>query len=182
MSALLKLFGLNPTGLMIDMIWLGIILSALGGVGIAWRVHNVHEQQIGRDIQDKADKKVADAAIIHNEEVEKLVKQRLADAVAAYLAANPPAPPAAVPDIVCRRTVAPARGAVPGRGQTVAAGNGAGAAVPLGTAQTDVGFDPAPAISADGTAADAEIAHLLAKIKLLQDTIAAYQAGGLVAK
>lgn len=182
MSALLKLFGLNPTGLMIDLIWLGIILSALGGVGIAWHVHNVHEQEIGLQKQQAADKKVADAAIVHNKEVEDLVAKRLAAALAVYQAAQPIAPPAPLPGIVCRHTVAPVGSVLPSGQGSVAGSHGTGASVPVGAAQVDAGFDPAPAVSATGTAADEEIAHLLAKIQLLQDTIAAYQAGGLVAK
>lgn len=128
---------------------------------------------------EAANAKVATAQIIHNEEVESRVKVALADALKQFQATPPPPPPAAQPNVVC---YAPDSGKVPDRGLTVKGGDGAGGSVSFSTAKPDAGFDPAPAVSADGQRADAEIIRLHAKVTLLQRTVQAYQAAGLVLK
>lgn len=167
MLAFLKLFSPRE--------WL--LLAALAAVSIlAYRIYVAGEHKI-----EAADAKTAAAQVVHNEEVESRVKSGLAKALAAYLAAHttPPPPPAPVPRLVCR---AAGGGQVPSGPSPVAASNGAGTNPAAPAAQADAGFDPAPAVSADGTAYDALIDHYLAKIKLLQQTVKAYQDGGLVAK
>jgi hypothetical protein len=169
MPALLALVPLK------DWIYVGIIVTLLAAFG----VYTVHERHIGEAKIEASDKKVADAQIVHNKEVEDVVATKLSAAIKDYDALSPIPVPRAVPVLVCRTS---GGSAVPSGKGAVTGGDVAGAGVSVGAEHTDAGFDPAPAISDTGTAADKEIVHLQKKIKLLQDTIAAYQAGGLVAK
>jgi hypothetical protein len=166
------LFALVPLK---DWIYGGIIVALLAAFG----VYTVHERHIGEARIEASDKKVADAQIVHNKEVEDVVASKLSAAIKDYDALSPIPVPRSVPVLVCSTS---GGSDVPSGESAVAGSNGAGAGVPVGAGQSDAGFDPAPAVSATGTDADKEIAHLQKKIKLLQDTIAAYQAGGLVAK
>ncbi len=157
-----------------DIFYVVIIAALIGGVVMV--IH--HERVIGAAAVKTADARVAQAAEIKNAKVETLVQSRLADALHAYEKANPPAPPAPVPRVVCysaRRS-----GEVSGRRASVSPSDGAGASVPQRAAPEHGGFDPASRLSAGGSAADHEIAHLLKKIRFLQATIRAYQAAGLV--
>jgi hypothetical protein len=154
-----------------DWKYLAVIAILLGAVGY---IYHRGEQHI-----ELADKKVEAAQVIHNQKVDNEIKAKVAAAVADYDALAPIPVPAAVPRLVC---VASGSGPVPEGGQAARRGNGAGAGVPVGTKSADEGFNPAPAVSATGTAADEEIEHLQKKIKLLQGYVAALQAGGLVAK
>jgi len=167
MPALLALVPLK------DWIYGGIIVALLAGFG--W--YTVHERHIGEAKIEASDKKVADAQIVHNKEVEDVVATKLSAAIKDYDALSPIPVPRSVPVLVCSTS---GGSDVPSGESAVAGSNGAG--VPIGAGQPDAGFDPAPAVSVTGTDADKEIVHLQKKIKLLQDTIAAYQAGGLVAK
>ena len=169
MPALLALVPLK------DWIYGGIIVALLAGFG--W--YTVHERHIGEAKIEASDKKVADAQIVHNKEVEDVVATKLSAAIKDYAALSPIPVPRSVPVLVCSTS---GGSDVPSGESAVAGSNGAGAGVPIGAGQSDAGFDPAPAVSVTGTDADKEIVHLQKKIKLLQDTIAAYQAGGLVAK
>ena len=169
MPALLALVPLK------DWIYSGVIVALLAGFG--W--YTVHERHIGEAKIEASDKKVADAQIVHNKEVEDVVATKLSAAIKDYDALSPIPVPRAVPVLVCRTS---GGSAVPSGKGAVTGGDVAGAGVSVGAGQPDAGFDPAPAVSATGTDADKEIVHLLKKIKLLQDTVAAYQAGGLVAK
>ena len=158
-----------------DWIYAGIIASLL--VAFGW--YTLHERAIGEKKIEAADAKVVAARVVHNEEVENVVKSKLSDALKDYELAPIVPVAAAIPKLVCYSS---GGSALSGRGGPVSAGDGAGVAVPAAAAATDAGFDPAPAISADGLDADKEILRLRAKVKLLQDTVRAYQAGGLVAQ
>lgn len=139
----------------------------------AWVYHR------GEKHEDAATAKLAQAAIVHNEEVENVVKSKLADALNDFKLA-PIVPTAAhVPGVVC---YASGVDTVPGGGGPVSASDGAGAAVPASATASHEGFDPAPAVSADGLDADKEILRLKAKVGLLQKTLQAYQGAGLVKK
>lgn len=154
-----------------DWKYLVIIAALLGGIGWIYGRGEAHVKA--------ADAKVAAAQIVHNTEVSNEIKAKVAAAVADYDALAPIPVPAAVPRLVCLASGSgPVReGAAPARG-----GDVAGASVPVNSKSADEGFDPAPAVSATGTAADAEIEHLQKKVKLLQGYVAALQSGGLVAK
>jgi hypothetical protein len=158
-----------------DWIYGAVIVALLAAFG--W--YTVHERGIGEKKIEAADARAVAAQVVHNGEVENAVKQKLADALKDYELA-PVVPTAArIPSVVC---YAPSDRAVPHRPGTVAGSDGAGAAVPSGAAKDNAGFDPAPALSADALAADAEILRLKAKVALLQETVQAYQSAGLVAK
>jgi hypothetical protein len=169
MPALLALIPLK------DWIYGGIIAALLVGFG----VYTIHERHIGEEKIEASDAKVAAAQVVHNKEVEDVVTTKLHAAIQDYDALSPVPERAPVPVLVCRTA---GGGSVPGGEGAVTGGGVTGAGVPFGPEQPDAGFNPAPKISATGSDADAEIEHLLKKIKLLQDTVAAYQAGGLVAK
>jgi hypothetical protein len=127
----------------------------------------------------------ARAVAVQQEKVhvsEQLIGDRISAALAAYIAntAAPPPPPAPAPRIVCHS--ASGGGSVHG-GQSAASGGDAGnSGSPTSATEVDGGFDPAPAVSAIGEDADAEIAALRAQNELLKGIVRAYQAGGVVAK
>lgn len=154
-----------------DWKYIVIIAALLGAVGYIYHRGETHVRE--------ADAKVLAAQIVHNVEVQNVIKAKVATAVADYVALAPIPVPAVVPRLVC---YASGGGAVRAGGPTAHGSDAAGAGVPTGAAAAHAGFDPAPAVSATGTAADVEIDHLQKKIKLLQDLVHAYQAGGLVAK
>lgn len=154
-----------------DWKYLVVIAALLGAVG--WVYHR------GETHIEAADAKVAAAQEIHNREVQNVIKAKVAAAVADYVALAPIPVPAVVPHLVC---YASGSGEVRAGGSPARGGDATGAAVPAGAAAAHEGFNPAPAVSATGTAADAEIDHLQRKVRLLQDLVHAYQAGGLVAK
>jgi hypothetical protein len=169
MLALLKLVPIK------DWIYAGIIVALLAAFG--W--YTAHERGIGEKKIEAADAKVAAAQIVHNEEVENGVKSKLADALEKYELA-PVVPTAApLPRVVCHAT---GGGVVPGGRSAGSGSDGAGASVPAPATAADAGFDPAPAVSEDGLDGDKEILRLKAKVVLLQETVQAYQAAGLVAK
>jgi hypothetical protein len=169
MLALLKLIPIK------DYVYGAVIIALLTGFG--W--YTFHERAVGEKKIEMADAKIAAAQIIHDQEVATRVKAELDTALANYETPTAPPPPAPVPVLVCHKT---GGSNLPGGPGPVAASNGAGTNPAAPAAQADAGFDPAPAVSADGTAYDALIDHYLAKIKLLQQTVKAYQDGGLVAK
>jgi hypothetical protein len=148
-----------------------IIALLLGAVGYIYHRGETHIEA--------ADAKAVATQLKKNVEVQNEIKAKVAAAVADYDALAPIPVPAVVPRLVC---VAAGGSAVPPSGPAPSGGDGTGASVPVSAEPAGKGFDPAPAVSATGTAADAEIAHLQKKIKLLQDYVAALQAGGLVAK
>lgn len=154
-----------------DWKYLVVIAALLGAVG--WVYHR------GETHIEAADAKVAAAQEIHNREVQNVIKAKVAAAIADYVALTPIPVPAVVPRLVC---YASGSSEVRAGGPPARGGDATGAAVPAGAAAAHEGFDPAPAVSATGTEADAEIDHLQKKVKLLQDLVHAYQAGGLVAK
>jgi hypothetical protein len=165
MLALIKLIPLK------DWIYTAIIIVL---AFFLWRVYHAGEAKI-----EASDAKFAAAQVIKNQEVELRVKSGIADAVAKFQATPPPPPPAAQPSVVC---YAPSSSKVPNRGLSASGGDGTGGTISFSTAKADEGFDPAPAISADGQAADAEIIRLKSKVTLLQDTLKTYQVNGLIAK
>jgi hypothetical protein len=172
MIAFLKLIPLK------DWLYGAAIATLLVGFG----VYTHHERAVGEEKIKAADAKVVAAQVVHNEEVENVVKSKVAAAVAEYESLAPIPEPTRVPVLVCRVPAAPGAGPVHGGPSAPAGGDVAGADVPIGAAQADAGFNPAPAVSTDGTAADEEIQHLLEKIKLLQDYIQALVGAGVIAK
>lgn len=165
MLALIKLIPLK------DWLYTAIIIVL---AFFLWRVYHAGEAKI-----EASDAKFAAAQVVKTQEVESRVKSGIAEALAKFNATPAPPPPAAQPSVVC---YAPNSSKVPNRGLSASGGDGAGGTVSFSTAKADEGFNPAPAISADGQAADAEIIRLKAKVTLLQGTVVAYQNGGLVAK
>jgi hypothetical protein len=158
-----------------DWVYVGIIAGLLATFG--W--YTFHERAVGEKKIEAADAKVAAAQVVHDQEVQDVVKSKLADALKDYELAPVVPVAAAIPKLMC---YASDSGAVPGGTSSVTAGDGTGAAVPAAAAAADEGFDPAPALSADGLDADKEILRLKAKVTLLQQTVSAYQDAGLVAK
>jgi hypothetical protein len=148
------------------------IIGALLGV-IAYIYHD------GEKHIERADAKVAAAQIVHNSEVQNVIKAKVAAAVADYSALAPIPVPARVPVLVCQ---SPGSGVVPQSQAAASGSNSEGASVPTRATGAYAGFNPAPAVSATGSKADAEIEHLQKKIILLQALVSAYQDGGLVEK
>ena len=153
--------------------WLEIAGAILVAV-VLWKVYDAGENHV-----KAANERAVHAQEVANAKAERTVGDRIAAALAAYQANTVPPPPAPVPHLVCHNA---GGGAVPSRGEAAGGGHGEGEAVPAGAAPTDAGFDPAPAVSAVGLDADAEIDRLQKKVTLLQQVIEAYQAGGMVAK
>lgn len=150
---------------------IAVLLAAFG-----W--YTYHERQIGRQTIELADKKLADAQAAKNKETEDGISKGIQTALDKWKQDHPIPPPAPIPHLVCHNS--PSGAVVPqGRG-SANTGNGIGTAVPISPESTDAGFDPAQAVSSTGTEADTEIIRLKAKVTLLQDTIKAYQSGGLV--
>ncbi len=154
-----------------DWKYLLIIAMLLGAVGYVYHRGEAHVQA--------ADARAAAAQIVHNSEVENVIKAKVDAAVAEYDALTPVAVPEPVPMLMCHAT---GSSNVPASPSSAGSGDATGATVPVSTEKADAGFDPAPAVSETGTAADEEIAHLQAKVLLLQEMIRAYQDGGLVAQ
>jgi hypothetical protein len=158
-----------------DWVYAGVIAALLAAFG----VYTVHERHVGEHKIEAADARVVAAQIVHNTEVDHVVQTKVAAAVADYESLAPIPVAAVVPVLVCHASgsgpVLQSRGAP-------SAGNGKRIAVPTPAATADAGFNPAPAISADGSAADEEIEHLQKKITLLQALVQTYQGAGLVAK
>jgi hypothetical protein len=154
-----------------DWKYLAVIAALAVAVGVIYHRGEVHIEA--------ADAKVVAAQIVHNTEVQNAVKAKVDVAVAEYDTLAPIPVPVRAPVLVCH---ASGSGDVPPSPSPSGRSDAAGEAVPVSAAPTDAGFDPAPAVSATGTAADEEIAHLQAKVLLLQNVIRAYQDGGLVAK
>jgi hypothetical protein len=154
-----------------DWKYLVIIAALLGGIGYIYHKGEAHV--------DAADAKVVAAQIVHNTEVDNVVKAKVAAAVKEYDELAPIPVPAVVPRILCYASGSSPVLQSPG---AASGSDGAGSGIPVSTASTNAGFDPAPAISQTGTDADAEIEHLQKKVVLLQQLVQAYQAGGLVAK
>ncbi len=154
-----------------DWKYLAVIALLLGAVGYVYTKGEAHVKA--------ADAKVVASQIVHNTEVSNEIQAKVAAAVADYDALAPIPVPAVVPRIVCQSA---GSSAVPASKKAASGSDAARAGVSVGSEKADAGFDPAPAVSADGTAADAEIEHLQKKVKLLQDLVQAYQDGGLVAK
>jgi hypothetical protein len=146
---------------------------------VALGVYTLHERHVGASKIEAADAKVAAAQVVHNGEVQNVIKAKVAAAVADYDALSPIPVARAVPVLMCH---ASGSGSVPASGSPASGGDVAGASVPVGAESAGAGFDPAPAVSKTGTAADIEIDHLQKKVKLLQQLVSAYQDGGLVAK
>jgi hypothetical protein len=153
--------------------WLHIAFAVAVLSAAAWIYHK------GEQHDAAATTKLAQAAIVHDTEVQNVVKSKLADALKDYELA--PVVPVAthIPSIVCYSS---GGSTVPGGRGPASASDGAGAAVPSAPAAADAGFDPAPAISRDGLIADTEILRLKAKVTLLQQMVSAYQDAGLVAR
>jgi hypothetical protein len=158
-----------------DWVYGAAIVAILAGGALF--VH--HERVVGADKIKEADAKVVAAKIVHDKEVDDVVKAKVAAAVADYESLAPIPVPAAVPVLVCKQ--AHSSPVLQGPG-TAGGGVSSGAGVPVAAAQDSAGFDPAPAVSADAQAADEEIEHLQKKIVLLQDLVRAYQDAGLVTK
>lgn len=154
-----------------DWKYLVVIAALLGSVG--WIYHR------GEAHIEAADAKAAATQEVHNREVQNVIKTKVAAAVADYVALAPIPVPAVVPRLVCYSS---GSGEVRSGGPSASGGDAARAVVPVSPEQAHEGFDPAPAVSATGISADAEISHLQKKVKLLQGLVQAYQAGGLVKK
>lgn len=168
MFALLKLIPLK------DWIYSGIIATLL----ILFGVYTIHERHVGQQTIETKDKALADAQIVKNKETEDDISKGIQTAIDKWKQDHPISAPASVPNIVCHN--APASSTVSKGGSSTNPSNGAGAAVPISSEQADAGFNPAQQVSYTGTQADTEIVRLKAKVTLLQDTIQAYQDGGLV--
>jgi hypothetical protein len=145
----------------------------LGGIAallIAFGVFTVHERHMGAAKIAAADAALVEAQKVHTQEVENAASGKVAQALADYKASElkPVVIPRSLSHLVC---VAPRSGPVPGNGGSAPGSDGA-SHVP---AESDVPFDPAPAILRDGSDADAQV-------KLLQDYIRACQSQGLCAK
>lgn len=156
-----------------DWFYAGIIAILL--VGFGWYTH--HERNIGRQSIELRDKKLADAQAAKNKETEDEISKGIQDALDKWKQDHPIPRPAPIPHLVCHPTDSVQR---PAGESTASSGNGTGAGIPISPERVDEGFNPAPAVSATGTAADVEIVRLKSKVTLLQDTIKAYQNGGLV--
>jgi len=154
-----------------DWKYLVIIAALTGAVGWIYHRGELHVKA--------ADAKVVAAQIVHTREVQDEIKAKVASAIAEYDALSPIPVPAVVSHLVCHPA---GSGGVPKGGPSSGGNHPAGAGVPASAAAANEGFDPAPAVSATGIAADAEIDHLQKKIKLLQDYVAVLQAGGLIAR
>jgi hypothetical protein len=154
-----------------DWKYLAVIAALAIAVGVIYHRGEAHVEA--------ADAKVAAAQIVHNTEVQNAVKAKVDAAVAEYDTLAPIPVPVRAPVLVCH---ASGSGDVPASPGPAARSDAAGEAVPVSATSTNAEFDPAPAVSETGTEADAEIAHLQAKVLLLQSTIRAYQDGGLVAQ
>lgn len=152
-----------------DWIYTGLIAVILAVGGYEWHKHDVEEQAKGAAAILASDRKAAaeEAGIVAEDKLHE--QEAIAQAVAAFQATVALPPPPA-PTLVC---VDPARrsGNVPNNGGTSRASNGE-SAVP---AESDVPFNPAPAVIADGRDADAQV-------KLLQAYIAECQREGICLK
>lgn len=168
MLPLLKLIPLK------DWVYGGIVVALL----VCFGVYTHHERVIGEQKIETQDKALADAQKAKNKEIENGIANGIQTAVDKWKQAHPIPAPAPVPHLLCH--AASGSGSVPKGGSPASSSNGAGTTVPVSPEQVDEGFDPAIAVSATGTAADTEIVRLKAKVTLLQDTIKAYQSGGIV--
>lgn len=147
-------------------VYIALAVIALSVTGFfAYKLYSSGEQTI-----EVRDQKVATKAVIHNTQVKSNAQIQQAAAVAVFQADHA-APAAPAPAVVCVAAQPRGRSEVPGdRG---AAGRGDGrTAVPE---ESDVPFDPAPAVIQDAREADDQI-------RLLQALIREYQAAGVVAK
>jgi len=126
-----------------------------------------------------ADAKVVAAQITHNKEVENAVQAKVAAALKDYESLAPIPEPAPVPVLVCHET---GSRPVSARPSPAAGSDGATDPVPVDTASAGAGFDPAPAVSATGSAADEKIAELQAEVTFFQAYVKALQDAGIVAK
>lgn len=158
-----------------DYIYGAVIIAILSIFG--WYTH--HEREIGRQQIEAKDKVLVEAQKTKNKEIEDGISKGIKAALEKWNEAHPVPPPAPAPRIVCHAatTVASVR---PKRGSSSDPVNGAGTGISVSPESIDEGFDPAPAVSSTGTAADTEIVRLKAKVTLLQDIVKAYQNGGLV--
>lgn len=156
-----------------DYIYGALILVLIAGFG--W--YTFHERAIGRQKLEAKDKAFADAESAKNKEIEDGIAKNIQTAVDKWKQDHPVPLPIPAPRIVCHSASSGAGTKGQSSSGTV---NGTGTAVPVSPESVNEGFDPSTAVSTTGTAADTEIVRLKAKVTLLQDTIKAYQSGGLV--
>lgn len=154
-----------------DWKYLAVIVALAVTVGVIYHKGEEHVKA--------ADAKAAAAQIVHNEEVEHVVETKVAAAVKDYESLAPIPEPAPVPVLVCRET---RPGPVPARPSPATGSDGAADPVPVSAAPVGAGFDPAPAVSATGSAADEKIAELQAEVTFFQAYVKALQDAGIVAK
>lgn len=156
-----------------DYVYGALILVLIAGFG--W--YTFHERAIGRQKLEAKDKAFADAQIAKNKEIEDGIAKNIQAAVDKWKQDHPIPAPIPAPHIVCHSAGSGTGTKREGPSGTI---NGPGTAVPVSPESVNEGFDPSQAVSTTGTAADTEIVRLKAKVTLLQDTIKAYQNGGLV--
>ena len=138
-------------------------LAAIFALATVLAVFAHHERDVQAAKDTAADIKLADAKIVHDQEVTHAAQTQVAAAVAQYAAAVA-APPVPAPRLVCHADAPGSRPVHTDGGAPT--GGDAPKPAPAEAAQ---GFDPAPAVLADGRDAEAQIALLQSYVKTCQD-------------